>query len=76
MCAVALADDLCHRDPRLEQDLSAFLSSFDFQGFSTFCYEIARAFHHFVYHLIVVARVVMEKQKPVDFRVEGERNDT
>ena len=46
-----------------EQDLSAFSSSFDFQGLSALCYQRARAFHHFIDHFIVMIWIVMKKQE-------------
>src|SRR5439155_1861739 len=61
--AVSLAHDLNRRGFCAEQDFSAFLSRFDFQVLPTLCHQYASVFHHFINHLIVMIRVVMEKQQ-------------
>ena len=60
---LAFALDLSGCDFCVEQDLSAFSSSFDFQRLSAFCHQLARVFHHFIDHFIVMIWVVMEKQE-------------
>jgi hypothetical protein len=61
--AIALARALSGAGFRTEQDLSAFSSGFDFQGFSALCHQRARMFHHFIDHFVVMIRIVMEKQE-------------
>jgi hypothetical protein len=46
-----------------EQDLSAFASAFDLQRLSALRHQRASVFHHFIDHLIVMIRIVMEKQE-------------
>jgi hypothetical protein len=61
--AVALARDLSGCSFRAKQDLSAFSSRFDFHGLSALCHQRACVFHHFIDHLVVMIRIVMEKQE-------------
>src|SRR5262245_51234099 len=55
-------------------DLSAFSSRFDFQRLSALSHKCASAFCHFVYHLIIMTRVVMEKQELVHIGIKRQRN--
>ena len=55
--------DLGDRDLRLEQDLNPFSSAVDFQWLSALCDQRARVFHDFIDHLVVMIRIVMEKQE-------------
>jgi hypothetical protein len=73
--AVALARDLRGCGFRAEQYLSAFSSRFDFQGLPALCHQRARAFHHLIDYLIVMIRIVMEKQEPAHVCIERQRND-
>jgi hypothetical protein len=72
---VALARDLSGCGFRAEQYLSAFSSRFDFQRLPALCHQRARAFYHFIDSLIVMIRVVMEKQEPAHVCIERQRND-
>jgi hypothetical protein len=62
-CKVEQSANLSGCDLRLEQDLSAFSSRFDFQRLSALCDQRARVFHHFIDHFIVMIWIVMKKHK-------------
>src|SRR6266481_5899306 len=72
---IRLRDALLGRDLRLEQDLSAFSSGVDFDRLPALCHQRARVFHHFIDHLVVMIRIVMEKQELAHVCIKRQRND-
>src|SRR5205809_641174 len=59
---------------RFDQDFAAFLGAYYLKRSSTFCHEFASGFHHRVYCLVVVTRVVMKEQKRLNLYFQRERN--
>src|SRR6266699_5646129 len=55
---------------RAERDLGAFPSSFHFQRLPAFCHQCASVFHHFIDHLVVMVRIMMEQQELAHVRIK------
>jgi hypothetical protein len=57
-----------------EQDFAALLSPCDFQVASALYREFASRFHHRVYHLVVMTRIMVKQEERLNLRFECERN--